>query len=58
MKKALVALLLAIATVVLVVFAPSPTLRAEAGASISAWNTFHRGASMVTVWRMRGTGSE
>jgi len=47
MKKALVALLLAIATVVLVVFAPSPTLRAEAGAATS--DPVARGRYLVAI---------
>jgi cytochrome c553 len=47
MKRALAALVLAAATVVLVVFAPSPTLRAEAGAASS--DPVERGRYLVAI---------
>lgn len=47
MKKALVALLLAVATVVLVVFAPSPTLSAEADAASA--DPVERGRYLVAI---------
>lgn len=47
MKKALAALVLAVATMVLVVFAPSPTLRAEAGAAAS--DPVERGRYLVAI---------
>lgn len=47
MKRALAALVLAVAAVVLVVFAPSPTLRAEAGGPDSA--PVERGRYLVTI---------